>query len=443
VEKANSLPDRTLRFLSKQARKPSGNFEDAPDERQAGKVTHAVPSLLWALELGLISNQPTLRDVEAMTARLAPWGRSLVPEPISDTTLDMAARALDPAYLSGKLVEQVREAQRSKSLRPVGLPFGVAVIDGKNLATLDHDADGTGHERSSENKKWHQAGEAKTGKSYYLMPALRATLTSAESKPCIYQYPLPPGTGESTACPEMVDALHAAYGRGSLFEVLDLDAGLTSLANADHIDGLGYGYVFGLKGNQAELYAEAQALLAPRADRQEPEAKSPWERRNGKRIRRLLWRTDEMRGFTNSVGCWSHLRQTWLVRQETEKPDGQIEVEDRYFISSQLWNRLRPVQILALVRSHWGVENDTFNSLDLQWREDHAPWCTKGNAIWGLGLLRLMAYNVAQLLRRRRLRRKDERGGWKDPMSWRQLFKNIERAVEGFFGAIREATTVS
>ena len=140
-----------------------------------------------------------------------------------------------------------------------------------------------------------------------------------------------------------------------------------------------------------------------------------------------------MRGIENSVGRWSHLRQTWLVRQETEKANGQSEVEDRYFLSSLLWNRLRPAQILLLVRNHWAVENDTFNSLDLQWREDQAPWCTYGNAIWGLGLLRLMAYNVAQMLRRRRLRRKDDQGSWRDPMSWRQLFKTIERAVESLW----------
>jgi hypothetical protein len=366
-----------------------------------------------------------------------------VPQKISDTTLDMAARTLDPDYLSGKLVQQVREAQRSKSLRPVGLPVGVAVIDGKNLATLDHDANGTGHERTSENKKWHQAGEAKTEKAYYLMPALRATLTSAEAKLCIYQLALPPGTGESRACPAMVDALHDAYGRSDLFEVLDLDAGLTSLANADHIDELGYGYVFGLKGNQTELYAEAQALLAPRAVQTAPEAETPWERRNATHIRRRLWRTDEMRGFENSVGRWGHLRQTWLVRQETKKPNGKIEVEDRYFISSLLRNRLRPAQILTLVRNHWGVENDTFNSLDMQWREDHAPWSSKGNAIWGLGLLRLLAYNVVQMLRRRRLRRKDHRGRWRNPMSWRQIFKIIERAIESLGTDPVGATTVA
>ena len=436
LPKIESPPNRTLKYVAKQASKPSGNFRDAPDGRQGGKVRHRMPSLLYALQLGLLSNQPTLRDVEAMTTALGRWGRSLIPSRVSDTTLDAAARSLEPEYLRGKLVQQVREFYRSKSLRPVGLPFGVAVIDGKNLATLDHDADGTAHARSSENKKWQRSGDS----TYYLMPAVRATLTSAESKPCIYQEAIPPGRGESTQCSAFVDALHVAYGRSGMFEVLDLDAGFTSLANADHIDNLGYSYVFGVKGNQAELFAEAQTLLTALAGQTEPEAMCPWERRNGKRIRRSLWRTSEMQGFENSVGTWSHLRQTWLVRQDTEGPTGEIETEDRYFVTSLPWNRLKPREILALVRNHWGVENDTFNSLDLQWREDDAPWCTRGRAIWGLGLLRLMAYNVAQLLRRRRLRTKDERGRWHTPMSWRQLFKTIERALDGVFVSVGEVS---
>ena len=427
-----SPQQRVVKYLTKQARKESWNFDDAPDTRREKSITHPMPSMLWSLELGLISNQPTLRDVEVMTGELRPWARTLVPDPISDTAMDAVLRNLDPDYLQGKLTQQVRDANRSKMLRPVGLPCGVATVDGKNLATLDHGADGTGHARTSDNAKWHKSKgeEQKSGKDYFLMPALRAVLTSAASTPGIYQLPLPPGTGESRYCREMVDVLHREYGRSGMIDVLDFDAGLTSLANADHVNALGYGYVFGLKGNQPDLFAEAQRLLLPMVKGQEPEAQTDWERRNGKRIRRLLWRTDEMRGIENSAGTWSHLRQTWLVRQQSEYADGRVEVEDRYFVSSLLWNYLKPAQILTLVRNHWGVENNAFNSLDLQWREDHGPWCTMGKAVWALGLLRLMAYNVAQYLRSRRLRPRDGDGNWKQPMSWRQLFKAIVKAIE-------------
>jgi len=423
------IQSRIEAAIKRRNRKPGFDFSDAPDNRQERKVRHEQKHILNSLLLGLIANKPTLRDVEEMTHDLRVSLRSMVPEPISDTTLDTESRGLDTEYLTGKLVQQVREDYRAKMLATVGLPCGVVTVDGKNLATLEHDAGGAGHVRSKDNEKWHRPGSAK-GDNYFLVPVLRAALTSAQARPIIYQQQLPPGTGEATALCELVDNLHRAYGRSGMFDVVDGDAGLISLANADHINELGYTYIFGLKGNQPELYQEARALLEPQADDEAPQAETPWERREGKRIRRRLWRTGQMAGITNSVGTWTHLRQTWLVRQETEHPDGAVKVEDRYFVTSALWNYFKPAQILALVRNHWRVENDCFNSLDLQWHEDSGIWCTKGNAVLGLSLLRVMAYNLVQMLRRRRLRRKTKDGNYKQPMSWRSLFKAIMLTLE-------------
>lgn len=406
---------RVQRFLIKQMNKPGWDFSDAPDPRKEGMTDHEMRSIILSLELGLISNQPTLRDVESMTKDMASLAQEMVPKAVSDTTLDTELRRLDDLYLTEKLVLQTRSMHRSKMFKPFGLPFGVVTVDGKNLATLSHDAKGTGHGRSKETEKWVKGNKrAHDHSDYYPMPALRATLTSAEAKPCIFQKRLPAGTGESTNCREFVEDLHQAYGRGGMFEVLDFDAGLISLATADAINEMGYG-------------------------EEEPEFETSWERRGGKKIRRRLWRTGEMRGYENSVGNWSHLRQTWLVRQETLHPGGKLEVENRYFIGSLPWNRLKPHQILTLVRGHWGVENDTFNSLDLQWKEDSAPWCTKGRSVWALGVLRLMAYNVVQYIRKRRLRRKKQGGKTPGLMSWRQVFKIISRVLESYGVMEREA----
>jgi hypothetical protein len=425
---------RIGKFLAKQTRGGAKGWshKDAPDQRQQSKVVHSMDAVLWAMELGLTANQPSLRDVEEMTENLGPLMRNLVPGSISDSTLDTEAQRLDAEYLQKKLVQRVRGFHRSKRLKPEGLPCGVAVIDGKNLATLNHDADGTGHKRSKKNEKWHLSKEEETNKgtSYYLMPALRAVLCSAEAKPCIYQLPLPPGVGESKMVPEILKRLKSAYGHGDMFRVIDGDAGLTSLSNANLTIEEGYEYVLGLKGNQQELFAEAQALLLPSTESMVPELQTPWEFRNGKRIRRSLWRTDEMAGMENSVGKWTHLHQTWLVRQETREPGEETKREDRFFVTSLTWDFLSAAQILLLVRNHWAVENDCFNSLDLQWKEDSGPWCTRGLAIWGLGMLRMLAYNTAQLLRRCRLRKKRSDGILTAPRSWRSLFKAIEKSFE-------------
>jgi hypothetical protein len=109
--KLQTKEQRVQRFLIKQKNKPGWDFLDAPDPRKEGMVDHQMPSIIWSLELGLIANHPTLRDVEAMTEELAPWARELVPDSISDTTLDTEARRLDERYLLDKLVRQVRDMQ--------------------------------------------------------------------------------------------------------------------------------------------------------------------------------------------------------------------------------------------------------------------------------------------------------------------------------------------
>ena len=94
------------------------------------------------------------------------------------------------------------------------------------------------------------------------------------------------------------------------------------------------------------------------------------------------------------------------------------------------------------MRNHWGIENDTFNSLDLQWWEDNRRWCTQGNAIWVLGLLRLMAYNLVQYLRKRHLRLKDDKGNWRTPPSWRITFRAVDNAlVKVFADSIADVTS--
>ncbi len=218
--KSNPLDKRIQRFVGKRVRNNAKgwDYSDAPDPRQQKKVKHPMPAILWALEFGLMSNQVTLRDVEALIQRLGRWLKALIPSCISDTTLDTMSRCLDSDYLHSKLVLRIRDFYRSKMLAPVGLPCGIATVDGKNVSTLDHSADGAGHPRSSENAKWHKsaAEEKKHGRKYWLMLALRAVLTSAEAKPCIFQLPLPSGTGESTEFPSIVNGLHEAYGRSGM-----------------------------------------------------------------------------------------------------------------------------------------------------------------------------------------------------------------------------------
>ena len=183
-------------------------------------------------------------------------------------------------------------------------------------------------------------------------------------------------------------------------------------------------------------------MLVPKAESTAPEVTTAWEPFQGKLIRRKLWRTFELDGFLG----WRRLRQVWLVLQETasrpkfgerrrpgqRRPpaDWTVEREYRYFVTNLLRRRLSPREIVTLVRNHWAVENDCFHSLDAQWREDRYPWCGRGKAILAAAMLRVLAYNLVQSLRKRRLRRKRPKIGDTVPWSWRPVFRWFKETLD-------------
>lgn len=426
-----SIPNRVQKFLLRRLKKRRGCFAALHDPRQSSKVKHRLSAVVTALLLGLLSNRRTLRDVEKLTKKLQGSWRSFVPNSISDTTFDSILRRLGPDELQEALVALNRELKRSKLFKPApDLSVSLVVVDGKNLATLNHGAQQTAQPRNSDNAKWHPKGTSNKA-AYWLTPALRATLASTEASPCLLQMPLPPQGNETGMFVEFLARLRASYGRSDLLEVLSMDAGMTSLKNANAIHEDGLWYILGLKDNQPELFREAQGLLRSLADVHAPEAETVWEKRDGKDIRRRLWRSSEFMNFENSVGVWRHLEQVWWVRQETRDAQGGITVEDRYFLSSVPWKKLSGKEILRCVRLHWVIENNVFNSLDLQWREDSGTWCTQGQAVWNLGVLRMMAYTMVQCLRRRTCRKKRGHHTWLEPMPWRDLFEDIYDALRG------------
>lgn len=108
------------------------------------------------------------------------------------------------------------------------------------------------------------------------------------------------------------------------------------------------------------------------------------DRDHGQGVRRSLYRTPGIAEWLE----WTHLRQAWLVRTERfsgEKPVLETlaqEVEDRYFLTNLLWNRLQGEGILALVLAHGRLENQDFRTVDMDWEEDDGrPWCRQGLAV--------------------------------------------------------------
>ena len=266
-----SIPSRVQKFLLRRLMKGRGVFAALQDERQAGKVRHPLAAVASAVLLGLLSNRRTLREVEALSAALrGPW-RKLVPKTISDTTLDTVLRQLSDEHLQQGLVVLNRELKRSKLLKQApGLPVRLVVVDGKNLATLDHDAQGTAQPLRDDNKKW-QSQDAKQA-AYWLTPALRACLASTEARPCLLQMPLGPKANETASFKDFLQSLRGSYGRSNILDVLSMDAGLTSLSNANAVVDAKLRSIFGFQANQTERFSEAKRLLEQNAADRPPES---------------------------------------------------------------------------------------------------------------------------------------------------------------------------
>jgi hypothetical protein len=236
--------------------------------------------------------------------------------------------------------------------------------------------------------------------AYAQVRAVRTVLISAASKPALDQVAIRAETNEGGMFPEVFPVLETSY--GALIEVYSMDAGFCSLANATRIAEAHKGYIFGLKGNQPELWREAERLLGSQTV---AEVKSEWEVYQGDRIRYHLYRTTEMAGYLD----WDHLKQVWRVEKESRKgKTGKVERENRYYVTNLHRGRFKPEQILLVVRLHWAIENNCNWTMDVIWDEDSKVWCGQGLGIQVLGLLRLMAYNLVSLLRCRYLRTREE-----------------------------------
>jgi len=381
--------ERSRTYLRRILRKPAWDFNRfVADPRQAKGRRWQFRTLIRALLCGFLTNRESLRAVESLS-------ECGVDHRIPDSTLDDFFGKFsgdEVADLRRQLHAQVRTDWRSKSLEPVGVPCGVVAVDNKTLWTGP-----VAHAHDPHAQVVHQLERP----AYAQVRAVRTVLLSAVSKPAIDQVAIRANTNEGGMFPEVLQVLEATY--GALIEIYSLDAGFCSQANARLIAAAHKGYIIGLKGNQPELWREAERVLGAQTT---PEESSAWEPYQGDQLRYQLYRTTAMEAYLD----WSHLKQVWRVEKEIRQgKTGQVACEHRYYVTNLHRGRLRPEQILAVVRAHWAIENHCNWTVDVIWDEDSKVWCGQGVGIQVLGLLRLMAYNVVSRLRCRYLCMREQR----------------------------------
>lgn len=368
------LLERSQNFLRRILRKPAWEFNRfVAEPRQEKGRQWKFQTLMRALLCGFLTNRGSLRAVESLTE--CGFDQRIPDSTLYDLIGKFSGNAV--AELRRQLHAQIRTDWRSKALAPVGLPCGVVAVDNKTLWTgpvaRTHDPHA-------------QVVHPPARPAYAQIRAVRTVLLSATSKPAIDQVAIRANTNEGGMFPEVFQELEVAY--GAIIAIYSLDAGFCSLTHARLIAEAHKGYIIGLKGNQPELCREATRVLGAQP---QPERSSAWEPYQGDQIRYHLYRTTEMAAYLD----WSHLKQVGRVEKEIHKgKTGQVERENRYYVTNLHRGRLKAEQILYVVRLHWAIENHCNWTVDVIWDENTKAWCGQGVGIQVLGLLRLMASNL-------------------------------------------------
>lgn len=349
--------------------------------------------ILEVLLAGALSGCKTLREVETLSEIYA--------ERVPDTTLHDIMVRLNPEGLKEELAKGVKQALRAHELDSE-FPVRITAIDGKALYNT---------RRAVNDCSEHIGGG---GEGQYRHMTLRAMHVSSDTKLCLGQREIPCKGAETTELLPFVDELTALYGRTDLLEVISVDAGMVSRKNATELCGRGLDYIMALKGGQGTLYHHARGAFTQHS---KPDAVEE-EIVNGKQITRSAFHISAPDNFVE----WEHLREFWKVHKISIHPNGEVEEETRYFMTSLSPEVLSSQQILEAVRMHWGIENNANWTLDALWKEDSAPWTSKAMSL--VAHLRMMAFNIIARLRMRRLKAKEHR-----TLAWKDFFRFFEHAL--------------
>jgi predicted transposase YbfD/YdcC len=216
-------------------------------------------------------------------------------------------------------------------------------------------------------------------------------------------------SNEITAIPALLETLAL----GGCIVTIDAIGTQTEIARA--IVDQGADYVLAVKENQGHLYEDVLATFQEAEARQFMHVPHSYAKTTGKGHGRIetreCWvieRLDYIEAL-RTAERWAELRSLVMVRAERRVGD-EVSVERRYFISSRADSA---EQLLTVVRSHWGIENELHWCLDVVFREDDSR-IRKGDGAQNFSFLRRLALT---LLKREKMAKgglkvKRHKAGW-------------------------------
>ncbi len=146
---------RVKKYVARRAKRLRRDLnQHVRDPRGRRGVQLKFAGFLNALLTGMVVCCKTMRDVEELTEELDIRDtKGKAADKIGDTTLGDVVAKMNPDDFWQPLVRQIRDMNRRKELKPIGLPCGVATVDGKALGKLEHEAGGHALKQKDDNGK--------------------------------------------------------------------------------------------------------------------------------------------------------------------------------------------------------------------------------------------------------------------------------------------------
>ncbi len=221
-------------------------------------------------------------------------------------------------------------------------------------------------------------------------------------------------SNEITAIPALLELLVL---QGS---IITIDAMGCQTAIAEKISEKEADYVLAVKENQGHLLDDIKEAFA-----QTPEALSDTtiETAHGRIEKRTCKVITDM-DWISKPKNWKKLQSIISIEtRRTDKLTGQIQSEQRFYISSLL---ITPQHFNQIIRSHWGIENKLHWCLDVVFKEDYS---TKqaGNAAENFSIITKIAINLLknENSKKRSIKNKRLLCGWDEAFLVNLLFKQI------------------
>ena len=379
----------------------------------------------------LMAGKRSLREFEDASVTFSGLVRGIfgIYDKISDNAIGWLISKLDPKEVREMLWTQVEAMIERKQL---GMKPGYGI---KSLA-LDGKMSAKGSRKMSEHA---QKIESESG-AYWKLHVLRAVLTWSIQNVVLWQHPVGIKKNEISGAKRMIKEMIEKDPRKKMFELITFDAMFMVYSLTKMISDAGRHWLAPIKENQPDMYRDAMIYAEKITKNRKPDYINTIEHDGHVYKQYKIWLCPEFAGWETSSHTWSHLKQLWIVElvhfarkkdPETGKPMGRgmdakqhkVSKSVRLYATDLPIERLSARQSLEVVRSHWSIEDDCFNSLDLQFDEDKHKYFTRGEGTLNMAVLMLMAYNMVQLWRHRKFQIKWD--GNKIWMSWKKAFQDF------------------